>query len=321
MVQFLVLVPYNGDYQNTKKVGRWDTFFKCGDKGFTQMLILLQLTVNLLSIKIGRWIELSYAFKLDSQVIYKGEYKKGIKLADGIFNLEEKIMKNLNRCKINIVNIMYKFAVVKDHIMIKLKEAQLRLGNGLSRMMNLFGIDELLLMTNIQIIKKLVDGIFGRRILRQKYINKYLEQKINLQWSGSYDDDEDSSKIGQWIDLSDESNCYSQITFRGEYKNNKKVGRWDTWYKDQETKKNEKMSIKQNSTGGGSYNEGIQIKQWIEFSDRSNAKFLINYDGEYINGKKVGRQDIYWKKNCEGKQKEPMYQQQIFNYKWWWNIQ
>ncbi|CAD8213359.1 unnamed protein product [Paramecium pentaurelia] len=209
-------VTYNGDYQNAKKVGRWDTFFKFGDKGFTQIGSgLYDNQVEGSSIKIGKWIELSCAFKFDSKVIYKGEYKNGNKIGRW--------------------DIWYK-----------------------------------------------------------DYETKMYEQI----GGGSYDDDEDSSKIGEWIELSDESNWYWQITFRGEYKNIKKVGRWDTCFKDYETKKDEKI-------GGGSYNdEGIQKGQWIELSDRSNAKFLITLNGEYIDGKKAGRWDFYWKKNSEDKQNE-----------------
>ncbi|CAD8213823.1 unnamed protein product [Paramecium pentaurelia] len=284
-------ITYNGDYQNAKKVGRWDTFYKFGDKGFTQIGGgLYNDQVEGSSIKIGKWIELSCAFKFDSQVIYKGEYKNGNKIGrwDILFrgqnNEEFKQMQNI------YVQYYVQICSGGGSYHDQVEGCSIKIGKWIE--LN----DEFIWNWQINFNGEYQNN---KKVGRWDIWYKDYETKMYEQiGGGSYDDDEDSSKIGEWIELSDESNWYWQITFRGEYKNNKKVGRWDTCFKDYETKKNEKI-------GGGSYNdEGIQIGQWIELSDRSNAKFLITFNGEYIDGKKAGRWDIYWKKNSEDKQNE-----------------
>lgn len=46
-------------------------------------------------------------------------------------------------------------------------------------------------------------------------------------------------KNGRWIESSNECNEDKHVTFNGEYKNDKKIGRWDIWWKKFENSKNE----------------------------------------------------------------------------------
>ncbi|CAD8214566.1 unnamed protein product [Paramecium octaurelia] len=62
------------------------------------------------------------------------------------------------------------------------------------------------------------------------------------------------------IEVSDEFNVNSQITYNGEYKNGKKVGSWDIMHR-------EHSNYTFKFVGGGSYDElgeGIKIGKWIE---------------------------------------------------------
>lgn len=49
--------------------------------------------------------------------------------------------------------------------------------------------------------------------------------KFKLSGGGLYD--ENGVKLGKWIELSDGFSINSKIISNGEYKNDKKVGRWD----------------------------------------------------------------------------------------------
>ncbi|CAD8181137.1 unnamed protein product [Paramecium pentaurelia] len=111
----------------------------------------------------------------------------------------------------------------------------------------------------------------------------------NIIGGGKYN--EQGQKSGKWIELSDSFNCNSQLTYYGEYKGGKKVGRWDIKYKNEPIGKN----------GGGLYNEGgqgIKIGSWVEVDDNFNDSSEITHNGKYKNGQKIGRWDIHL--NCQG---------------------
>ncbi|CAD8116046.1 unnamed protein product [Paramecium sonneborni] len=106
---------------------------------------------------------------------------------------------------------------------------------------------------------------------------------------------ESSIKIGIWIELRDGFYENSQIIYKGEYsKNGQKIGRWDTLYR-----KNEDYEI----IGGGQYDENCSIKtgKWIEISDNFEYYSQVSSQGEYKNGEKIGRWDIFYKISDEFK--------------------
>ncbi|CAD8214784.1 unnamed protein product [Paramecium pentaurelia] len=117
--------------------------------------------------------------------------------------------------------------------------------------------------------------------------NIYFRFKGNKLIGGGSYDNEGLHKIGRWIELSD---CYEQdrqVTYHGEYRNGKKVGRWDIYF----NKINKQYLI-----GGGSYDEDglYKIGMWVEWSEHDGQ---ITYNGEYRNGKKVGRWEILQKED------------------------
>ncbi|CAD8116430.1 unnamed protein product [Paramecium primaurelia] len=72
-----------------------------------------------------------------------------------------------------------------------------------------------------------------------------------------------------------------QITFDGQYKNTKKDGKWDVFYKFPQQQKLQKI-------GGGLYGNGVKIGKWIEIDEKSVLDYIVSYNGEYHNDKKVG---------------------------------
>ncbi|CAD8130526.1 unnamed protein product [Paramecium sonneborni] len=134
---------------------------------------------------------------------------------------------------------------------------------------------------------------------------KYNEIEYKQIGGGLYDQEGNQKKIGNWEELYEKFEYYSQITYDGEYNlNGMKVGRWDIMYCQYNEKEYKQMQIIY--SGGGSYDkEGNQNKmgKWIEiyegFTDCNTTSKKVTYNGEYnMNGMKVGRWDIiYYKYN------------------------
>ncbi|CAD8101536.1 unnamed protein product [Paramecium primaurelia] len=106
-------------------------------------------------------------------------------------------------------------------------------------------------------------------------------------------------KNGKWIELSVGFWEYSQVSYNGEYKNGKKIGRWEIMFQGNE------LLSKQKQIGGGSYDDegnGIKIGKWIELSDGFRENSQVTFSGEYRKNQKVGVWNIYW--NWCGKNQE-----------------
>ncbi|CAD8139054.1 unnamed protein product [Paramecium pentaurelia] len=298
-------ITYQGEYKNGKKDGRWDIFFmnnnqneligggsygeedgaaiKVGewtelDSGFENRKQVLVQGVyqqekkvgewsilyrkgggfydkRSLGIKIGKWVEQSEGFYADSQITYQGEYKIGKK--DGRWDI---FFMNNNQDEL-IGGGSYG---EEDGAAIKVGEWT-ELDSGFENRKQV-----------------LVQGVYQQ------------EKKIG-EWSilyrkggGFYDERGSGIKIGKWVEQSEDFYADSQIKYHGEYKNGKKVGRWDIWYED------EWGFVKK--IGGGSYDEvgeGIKFGQWIELINDFDDSKQITQKGEYKNGKKVGIWDDY----------------------------
>ncbi|CAK63131.1 unnamed protein product (macronuclear) [Paramecium tetraurelia] len=136
-----------------------------------------------------------------------------------------------------------------------------------------------------------------RRISQTKYSGDYKNGRKVGKWNidfitkdiysnfngGGFYDKEDSFKTGKWVELSDRFYNYSQVTYDGEYKNCKKIGRWIIKFEDEEI-------------GGGYYDNQDSFKtgEWIELSDRFDFYSQVTYKGKYHKGKKIGKWDILW---------------------------
>ncbi|CAD8055908.1 unnamed protein product [Paramecium primaurelia] len=218
-------VIYNGEYKNGKKIGRWDI---CYTKYSSYPFLYIgggSYDERGEEIKLGKWVELSEGFFKCSQVTENGEYKNGNKI--GRWDIQGHGIKTGDW--IEISNGFFEYSQVT-------------------------------------------------------YIGEY--QNGKKFGGGSYE--EGGIKFGIWIEVQDGFKWDSQVTYYGKYINGRKVGRWDIWYK--ENKQNLKI-------GGGCYEEGsneIKLGNWVLLYDGFFSKFQVTYHGEYKDGQKVGRWDIFW---------------------------
>ncbi|CAD8116386.1 unnamed protein product [Paramecium sonneborni] len=98
----------------------------------------------------------------------------------------------------------------------------------------------------------------------------------------------DGQKEGFWNELLENYWSRGQVQSYGEYFNNQKIGSWNYIYF-------------KNIIGGGYYNEkGQRNGKWIVLSDKFWDCSQITYHGEYRNGNKIGRWDIYFEKKLIG---------------------
>ncbi|CAD8204812.1 unnamed protein product [Paramecium pentaurelia] len=121
------------------------------------------------------------------------------------------------------------------------------------------------------------------------YNNNVGEQQTLLIGTGLFDDQERGTKVGKWIEMREGSWRRSLIILIGNYKNQEKVGLWDTyqfW---------DKNIIK---IGGGNYDENggnIKVGRWIELNDGFRSDYQVIFRGEYYCGNKVGSWDTQWR--------------------------
>ncbi|CAK67650.1 unnamed protein product (macronuclear) [Paramecium tetraurelia] len=124
--------------------------------------------------------------------------------------------------------------------------------------------------------------------------NKNINQTIG---GGSYN--EQAKKNGKWTELHEGVYDDLQVTWDGEYKNGQKVGSWNIM------NDNLKMLMIINNiySGGGSFGDGDGFKQgsWVELWNGFTCFSWVTENGEYQNGKKVGRWDM-WYKDYDNKQ-------------------
>ncbi|CAD8177310.1 unnamed protein product [Paramecium octaurelia] len=290
-------VTYCGEYENGKKIGKWETFYKQQnigggeyDKGN--------------EIQIGQWIELSEGFWDKSQVTYCGSYQNGKKVGRWLTKYQNKeigggsYQEGGSGIKVGqwteIRPGFWERSQVTDH-------GEYKVGNKIGQWDTLYEnkkiaggkYDEKENEYKIGQWVDLSDGFFEDQ--QVTYSGEYKNNKKVGAWQtffqnkkiggGQYDLQGEGFKVGQWIDLNDAFQYYSQVTYNGEYQNGKKIGRWDINY--QGTK-----------IGGGSYDEkgdGTQIGQWIELDDGFWEKSQITYVGQYKNGKKISKWEILHK--------------------------
>ncbi|CAD8166268.1 unnamed protein product [Paramecium pentaurelia] len=271
-------VIYQGQYKNGKKVGRWDILYRNQQsEAFQQMQnYIIKIKTKFSGggsyddqvqgdqIKIGSWIEISEEFYKWSQVTYQGEYKDGKRIGKW-----EIWFKDCHKNQKKLIGGGF-----YD------EKSSTKIGKWIEQNLRFY--------YNSQVTWT---GQYknGQKVGRWDIVHEEQQMQIYIQISkysggGLYKEDGDSEiKIGNWIELSHNYRDWSQVTYSGEYKEDKKVGRWDIWYKDWETKKNEQL-------GSGHYDEISSIKNgvWIELSDIFDRYSQVIYDGEYQNGKKVG---------------------------------
>ncbi|CAD8194487.1 unnamed protein product [Paramecium pentaurelia] len=321
-------VTYYGEYQNGKKVGIWDIFFREKRQKIFQQIGGGSYDIG---IKNGMWIELSDRFQIYSQVTYQGRYKQGRKIDrwDIHFNYEGKrkigggLYEEIQGDSIKIgnwVELNEQFSsthqvthsgeyqngkkVGRWDIFFRDKRLNrsLKIGGGLYDTGVKIGIwieqrDGYHYYSRLTFHGRYQNGKkVGRWYLwaLQQYEQTFelLIRKKKYFHGGFYDEvNGGSNKIGKWIEYSDGFNVYSQITYEGEYKNGKKVGKWDTWYYKQGRQPQELI-------GGGMYSyQGLRNGKWAELSDGFEDNSQVILYGEYKNGHKIGRWDIFFREN------------------------
>ncbi|CAD8087939.1 unnamed protein product [Paramecium primaurelia] len=229
--------------------------------------------------KNGKWLELSDNFWNQSQVIYEGEYKSGKKF--GLWNVL--YIGNGQRQLKQIACGLYNQIQDKDEIVDSIK-----VGKWIELNDRFWDLAQVLLIGDYK---------NGRKVGRWDTLHRIRNNKpFEIIGGGSYDKNlegdtvSDSLKICKWIELSEGFWRDSQITYNGEYQ-------MDIYYFDDDA---EKIQL----IGGGSFVEKINDQNlfgsvktgiWIELSDGFKSNSEVTYKGEYENGKKVGRWNIFYK--------------------------
>ncbi|CAK66085.1 unnamed protein product (macronuclear) [Paramecium tetraurelia] len=251
-------VTCRGEYRNSKKIGRWDIFHKY--EGRNQKIGGGSYDEQGDELKIGQWMEISDFFNNFSQVIYNGLYKNGKKV--GYWYIWEQSEGNYER----IGGGSY-----------EVSGNEFKVGRWVETSNNYSDISQVTYKGEYN------NGLkIGGWDIWYKY-----EGKSTKIGGGQYDESGNEFKLGPWVEISDVFNNFSQVTYNSQYKNDKKVGRWDVWY--QQEGKNEKI-------GGGSYDElgdELKVGQWVEISNNYRDNSQVTYNGEYNNGIKIGQWDIY----------------------------
>ncbi|CAD8154083.1 unnamed protein product [Paramecium octaurelia] len=238
----------NGAYKNGKKIGRWDIKQK-GELMYNIKIAQQNSGGGLYDSegnghKIGKWVELNDRFDNWTFVTEKGKYQNGQRVGKWAIKFEEEKIGGGsydeigNGIKIgNWVELSYAF------------------------------------WRDVQVTQ------YGEYKNGKKVGRWFFENEEEQIGGGSYHEDGNETKIGYWGELSDEFSSGSEITYNGQYKDGKKVGRWDIMFRDEQI-------------GGGSYDDegyGLKIGKWIESTEIFGLGSEITYNGEYQNGKKVGK--------------------------------
>ncbi|CAD8193813.1 unnamed protein product [Paramecium octaurelia] len=248
---------YIGEYIDGKKIGNWITKL--------DNLIIGGGNYILPNVKDGKWVELNTNLKRLSefQVYIIGEYKNGKKQGIELIVHQNKI----------IAQGIYDQDGKKNGKWVEVFE-------NYNKDCQVFWV-----------------GIYREGLKYGKWnlvSQKQEKSQEVIIGGGTYD--ELGLKIGQWIELHNnyQNNC--QVTYNGQYKQGKKIGKWITSYKPKN-----KQDIR--TICNGNYDEnGNKTGNWIVLHKNFFDGCLINYEGVYKFGKKQG----YWKTQyCQDTKKNP----------------
>ncbi|CAD8190639.1 unnamed protein product [Paramecium octaurelia] len=256
-----------GEYCDDIKNGKWIYIYDENQIGGG--------SYNKQGLKNGRWIDLSDKFQGDSQITYNGEYKNGKKI--GNWDLSYRRSNQFEKIGGGSYNE---------------SGEEIKFGKWIEQS-EVFRLDS-------QVI---YNGQYknGKKVGRWEVLyRKQYENEFKQIGGGLYDEEGSEIKLGFWIEVADGFGKYSEFTYQGEYQKGKKVGRWDIWYKKPHS------ADKSEWIGGGSYNEADQVQfgSWIEVSSEFNYYSQITYNGDYLNGTKIGRWDILYRKQYENQFKQ-----------------
>ncbi|CAD8116731.1 unnamed protein product [Paramecium sonneborni] len=283
---------YEGLYnENGIKVGRWNIYFKDQDLNYKKILTGGGEYINhneVSEIKIGRWIELSDGFY---------QFQNKLEVAKLLTMDSIKMVKNLE----DGISYLTGNKLEVDHTMIH-KIAITNQENGQSYLKIFVTWVKLLIQGNIEMVRKLVDGILFIKDIGVKIMKKQGMDNMTVEKVEKESKQEDGQNQVMTFIIIVRSLIMENI--------NKVKNLVDGIYhiKDNKCKFFEDILNKLNYfSGGGSYDDsqGNNYKKgkWIDLSNRFRDVSQVSYVGEYQNGIKVGRWDIYFK-NDDTKQNQ-----------------
>ncbi|CAD8190265.1 unnamed protein product [Paramecium pentaurelia] len=240
-------IIYIGEYKNGKKVGKWRIWFRYYFEKCGGGSYEDILEGD--SVKVGQWVEQSEGFQETSQTIIQGDYKNGRKVGIWKVTLDEEIIGS--GCYDN--------------------ENFMKIGNWVE------------LSDRFYIYSQVTyQGLYKNC---QK-VGKWEILFEGIEVGGGFYDDQGSFKIGEWIELSDKFDYQSQVTYKGQYKNNKKVGSWVILWNWKDINQQIGNGLYDDQVEGDS---SIKVGSWIEQSDDFDRWSQIVNKGEYKNGRKIGK--------------------------------
>ncbi|CAK82741.1 unnamed protein product (macronuclear) [Paramecium tetraurelia] len=285
-------VTERGKYKNGKKIKEWIQIY--------QNKIVGAGTYNDDYVKAGQWSDLHENFYDWCQVTHEGKYQNGIKKGQWKTIFEQKTLAQVNYkeggikdgdwCEIynnfSINNQTKYICKYKDgkpckqlHIIDKIHT----IGGGTFNENGMKNWKWIEIHENYQDYGKVTyEGIYNNERKEGKWRTYY---NYFLIGGGCY---QFGLKFGNWIDLHEHFQDSCQVSFKGEYKNGKKIKRWDTLYK-------------QEIIGGGQYDENeYKIGRWITLDENFGSLCQVTWNGQYSKGIKFGKWEIYFKNQIIG---------------------
>ncbi|CAD8213401.1 unnamed protein product [Paramecium octaurelia] len=313
-------LTYLGEQKNGIKVGRWDIQYKC--QGKSRIIEGGKYEEADYEQKVGNWVEISYNFKSGFQLILNGSYMGGKKVGrwdiwnnykgnnekiedgsqqsqgDEIKEVDwEKVLDNFKDISQLISNGQYKngHKVGRWDIWYKYEGKNEKIGGGYyeeNEQKEGYWVEISNNFTNNSQITYNGKYLNGKKIgIWEICHRKQGHSDFSKIGCGSYDEEGNELKVGDWVDISDDWKDFCQITYKGEYKNGRKFGSWDI---------EEIIDIKKpfKIMAGGQYDKvgyGVKLGKWVEL----HHEFLsqATFHGEYRNGRKVNKWDIYLNQN------------------------
>ncbi|CAD8129028.1 unnamed protein product [Paramecium sonneborni] len=282
-------ITHNGEYNmNGMKINRWDIWFT-SDDGYQQSFGgLYDQEGN--QKKIGKWVELDEGFDYNKQITYHGEY-------------------DMNSRKVGKWDIFYWRDNEKEFKLIgggsyDQEGSQKKIGKWVELDERFYDDKQITYIGEYNVNGQKIgrwDIIYKQWGNKEyKLMQTLYKYKGIYSGGGSYDQQGNQQKIGNWIELDECFKDCKEITYSGQYDmNSRKVGKWDIFYWRDNEKEIKKMQIlykqkgKNNFSGGGQYDqEGSQKKfgKWVELDERFHFWEQITHNGEYnSDGVKVGR--------------------------------
>ncbi|CAD8130383.1 unnamed protein product [Paramecium sonneborni] len=242
-------VTYVGEYKEGMKYGKWEAI------RFKAIMQEIRFTnsgygeYNLFGQKCGKWLDLDDNYYNSNQMTRTGFYQNGLKQG--------------------------KWEVFNKGLFIgrgNYDESHSKEGKWIEPINNFSNLKEIIYE--------------GSYLKGQKIGNWKGFQSNKAVGGGSYN--EMGFKHGNWTDLDDNYQIFSQITYSGNYMNGRKI---DNWY----------ILYKGHVIGGGSQNElGLKNGKTIEIQDNFQKYCQLTYAGEFQNGKKQGRWFILYQGHVLG---------------------